>query len=292
MLKNARFKITKMLPDKLYLSLRYKSRFGRFPNFKSPKTFSEKIQWLKLYDRRPEYTTMVDKYAVKKYVANKIGEQYIIPTLGVWDKFDDIDFDNLPNQFVLKCTHDSGGLIICRDKAKLVKKTAKKKIEESLKRNFYYIGREWPYKKVKPRIIAEKYMEDSETTELRDYKFFCFNGEPVYCQVISNRSKDETIDFFDMNWNHQEFTGLALPNKNFSIYPIPMPFTLDQMINSARVLAKDIPFIRVDFYEIKKKMYFGELTFYPTSGFGKFSPDNWNLIIGKKLQFPNNEKSE
>ncbi|SFX41948.1 ATP-grasp fold amidoligase family protein [Ruminococcus sp. XPD3002] len=278
----------KKMEDKKYLKKMYLGRMGYSINLESPKKFNEKLQWLKLYDRKPEYTTMVDKYAVKKYVADIIGEQYIIPTLGVWDRFEDIDFDKLPNQFVLKCTHDSGGLVICRDKSKFDFKSARKKINKCLKRNYYYIGREQPYKNVVPRIIAEQYMEDTQNTDLRDYKFFCFNGEPVYCQVISERTSNETIDFFDMEWNHQEFTGLALPNEPFSSSPIPIPIPtqFDEMKKVAKILAKESAFLRVDFYEVKGNLYFGELTFYPASGFGVFSPDKYNLIIGKMLKLP------
>ena len=170
-------KLLRILPDKLYIQLQYFYHFYRFANLKNPQTFNEKLQWLKLYDRNPLYTTMVDKYKVKEYVANIIGKEYIIPTLAVYNNVEDIDFDRLPNQFVLKCNHDSGGLVICKDKSKLDKKGAIKKLSKALKNNFYYNGREWPYKNVKPCVIAEQYMEDSETEELRDYKFFCFNGD-------------------------------------------------------------------------------------------------------------------
>lgn len=278
--------IIKLMPAKLYLELMFRRRIGKKLNLDNPRTFNEKLQWLKLYDRRPEYTTMVDKYAVKKYIADIIGKEYIIPTLGVWKNFDEIDFSKLPNQFVLKCTHDSGGLVICRDKNKFDIESARKKINKSLNRNYYYAGREWPYKNVPPRIIAEQYMEDSETSELRDYKFFCFDGEPIYCQVISDRSTVETIDFYDIKWIHQPFTGLAVPPKPFGKIPIPIPKTFENMKKSAKLLSKNIPFVRVDFYEINGKMYFGELTFYPAAGFGKFSPDEWNQKIGNMINLP------
>ena len=164
----------KFMSDEAYLKFMYKLKMKRKLNLSDPQTFNEKLQWLKIYDRKPEYTTMVDKYEAKKYVADIIGEEYIIPTLGVWDRFEDIDFDELPDQFVLKCTHDSGGLVICRDKSKLDLKAAKKKINKSLKRNYYWIGREWPYKNVRPRIIAEKFMTDPTSDDLQDYKFFFF----------------------------------------------------------------------------------------------------------------------
>ena len=171
------------LPDKYILKREYRLRMGIPLNLQNPQIFNEKLQWLKLYDRNPLYTTLVDKYAVKKWVSEKIGEQYVIPTLGIWEKFEDIDFDKLPNKFVLKCTHDSGGLVICKDKTKFDIESAKNKLNKSLKQNYYYSLREWPYKNVSPRIIAEKYMEDSRDAELRDYKFYTFNGEPKFIQI-------------------------------------------------------------------------------------------------------------
>lgn len=279
------FQLAKIIPDQFYLALRFKRRFGRFPNYNNPKSFSEKLQWLKLYDRRPEYTTMVDKYAVKKYVADRIGEQYIIPTLGVWDEFDDIDFDKLPNQFVLKCTHDSGGLVICKDKSELDIEEARKRINISLKRNFYYIGREWPYKNVKPRIIAEQYMEDSDTEELRDYKFFCFDGVVRAMFIASERQSenDETkFDFFDENFNHLPFTN-GHPNADV---PPSKPACFDQMKQLASQLSKGIPHLRVDFYEVDGKIYFGELTFSHWSGLMPFKPEEWDYKFGSWIKLP------
>lgn len=221
---------------------------------------------------------MVDKYEVKKYVADIIGEQYIIPTLGVWDRVEDIDFDSLPNQFVLKCTHDSGGLVICRDKNKLDISSAKNKLKKSLKSNYYLHGREWPYKDVKPRIIAEQYMVDESGYELKDYKFFCFHGEPKYCQVISGRDTEMCVDFYDGNWRHQPFHEPA--EYPFSQSEIRKPLMYDKMIELAKVLSQDIPFVRIDFYDINGAIYFGEITFFPTSGLGEFSPNEWNYKFG------------
>jgi len=273
------------LPDKQYLKLRYYIDMGKKLNLKAPKTFNEKIQWLKLYDRKPVYTTMVDKYEVKKYVADRIGEAYIIPTLGVWNSFAEIDFDALPNQFVLKCTHDSGGLVICKDKNTFDEAAAKKKIEASLRTNFYLIGREWPYKDVKPRIIAEKYMEDCETRELRDYKFFCFNGEPKALFVATDRQtpgEEVKFDFFDMDYAHIDVrnghqNARALPKK-------PQQFEL--MKELAAKLSKDIPHVRVDFYEVDGKVYFGEMTFFHFSGFVPFEPDEWDYTFGSWIALP------
>ena len=278
----------RFISDEQYLKMRLEDLFGSKPDLENPRTFCEKLQWLKLHDRNPAYTAMVDKYEVKRHVAEKIGEQYIIPTIGVWDSFDEIDFDALPEQFVLKCTHDSGGLVICRDKSNFDMAKARQKINRSLKRNYYYLGREWPYKNVKPRIIAEKYMEDSGSEELKDYKFFCFEGVPGYCQVISDRSTNEKIDFFDMSWNHQPFVGvigLTLDVGNSDV-PVSKPVSFETMKELSQKLAAGIPFCRVDFYEVNGQLFFGEVTFYPASGFGKFTPDEWNTILGDRIHLP------
>lgn len=283
-----------LLPDKLFLSLRFRCLMGKWIDWKNPKTFTEKIQWLKIYNRKPEYTTMVDKYAVKQYVADRIGDEYIIPTLGVWDKTEDIDWDSLPDQFVLKTTHGggSGGVVICQDKSKLDKSAAVTKLNESMRSDIYSNLREWPYKNVPKRIIAEKFMapvKETVLTDLPDYKFFCFNGEPKYCQVIRNRHIKETIDFYDMDWNHQEFVGLNPMAGNGST-PVDRPEHLEEMIEVCKKLSKDIPFVRVDLYVIDNKEYFGELTFYPASGVGHFAPEEWNSYLGKMLTLPELEK--
>ena len=275
----------RFLPDSCYIRLRFYQRFGKWPNLKNPQTFSEKLQWLKLHDRNPLYTTLVDKYAVKKWVADKIGEEYIIPTLGVWNSFDEIDFNTLPNQFVLKTTHDSGGVVICRDKSKFDKDAARKKLTKSLKHNFYDRGKEWHYKNVKPRIIAESFLSDGVHSDLADYKFLCFNGNPAYCQVITERSIDEKVDFFDMEWKYQEFTGLMKAFPHATKEP-NKPFCFEQMKEFCHQLAINIPFVRVDFYEINGKLSFGEMTFFPASGFGKFTPNKWNKKIGDLIQLP------
>ena len=283
------------LPDKLYLSLRYRCIMGHWIDWKNPKTFTEKIQWLKVYNRKPEYTTMVDKYAVKKYVAERIGEEYIIPTLCVWDKPEDIDWKVLPNQFVLKTTHGggSGGVIICKDKNTLDKQEAINKLRSSFDSDIYSNLREWPYKNVPKRIIAEKFITPEEkplSSDLPDYKFFCFNGEPKYCQVIRDRHSQETIDFYDMDWNHQEFVGLN-PIAHKGQTEVVRPSHLDDMIKICQELAKDIPFVRVDLYVIGDKKYFGELTLYPASGLGVFTPNDWDERIGKLLLLPDVSKS-
>lgn len=267
-----------VLPDRSYLRIKYNLAMGKKLDLKNPQTFNEKLQWLKLYSRKPEYTCMVDKYEAKQYVAQKIGEEYIIPTLGVWDNFDDIDFDSLPNQFVLKCTHDSSGLIIVRDKAELDQVAAKKKIEKSLKKNYYYLSREWPYKNVKPRIIAEKYMQDGKTVNLPVYKILNFAGEPQIIQAIQNdKTEFETIDYFDTNWNRFDLKQ-NFPNSD---YPIKRPECFEDMLELAKKLSQNIPHIRTDFYVINGKLYFSEFTFYSDAGFAPFSPECWDRKLGE-----------
>ena len=273
------------MSDEKYLKILYKLRTGQKLNLDDPQTFNEKLQWLKLHDRRPEYTTMVDKYAVKKYVADKIGKQYIIPTLGAWDKFDDIDFDKLPDQFVLKCTHDSGGLVICRDKSKLDIKAAKKKLNRCLKHNYYWGNREWCYKNVKPRIIAEKYMEEKGKAVPEDYKIYCMNGEPKYIVVFHNRfdsSKPLSETVYDTNWQPQHISL----DEHFAVSEeiTLKPECLDEILDITKALCADIPQVRVDFYIIENRIYFGEITLYTASGFQKMIPENMDIRLGQMLQ--------
>lgn len=277
------------LPDKTYLQLLYRFKMGHRLDLNHPKTFTEKIQWLKLYNRRPEYTLMVDKYAVKKYVADIIGEKYIIPTLGVWNKPEDIDWDALPNEFVLKTTYGggSGGVVICKDKKTFDRNKAILTLRDSMDSDIYRSLREWPYKDVKRRVLAEKYMVPKDMInnpiyDLSDYKFFCFNGEPKYCQVIRNRHSKESIDFYDMNWRHQEFVGLN-PIASNGINPVPRPLLLDEMICICHKLSENMKFVRIDMYVIDNRIYFGEITFYPASGIGLFNPDKWNTELGNLI---------
>lgn len=264
-------------------------------NLKTPKTFSEKLQWLKLYDRNPEYTKMVDKYAVKEYVAGIIGDEYIIPTLGVWDKPEDIEWEKLPEKFVLKTTHDGGGcgVVICKNKDSFDKDNAVSKLRQSLQHNTYKGGREWPYKNVPRRIIAEQLLEARpEVADLPDYKWYCFNGEPKYCQVIQNRHSKETIDFFDTEWNHQEFVGLnpaAGPAAGPAAVMPRRPKHLETQIRIAHKMSKGLYFARIDLFETFDKTYFGEITFYPMSGLGVFNPEKYNLILGQMLELPYNK---
>ena len=274
------------LKDITFLKYKYYTKTGNRLNVLEPQTFNEKLQWLKLYDRKENYTEMVDKYAVKEYVANIIGEEYIIPTLGIYNNFDEIDLEKLPNKFVIKCTHDSGGLIVCKNKNELDIKKARKKINKSLKTNYYYCGREWPYKNVKPRIIVEKYMEDKKTKELRDYKFFCFNGIPKLMFIATDRGKKETkFNYYDLKFNKLEIKQ-HYPNDDRVIFK---PQNFDKMIELSKKLSKGIPHVRVDWYEINGKMYFGELTFYHFSGFEPFKPEEWDYRLGEWLQLPKKE---
>lgn len=273
------------MSDEKYLKMLWRLKFHKSLNLDNPQTFNEKLQWLKIHDRKPIYTTMADKYAVKKYVADKIGGKYIIPTLGVWESFEDINFDILPNQFVLKCTHDSGGIIIVKDKNNFDKKSTRKLLERNLIRNFYYCGREWPYKNVPPRIIAEKYMEDSQDKELRDYKFDCFDGKVHALLLVTNRHGKGKMyfDYFD-----SEFSHLNLTNHWHSNAPVTprKPYSFDTMIELAKILSTGIPHVRVDFYEMNGRVYFGEMTFYDNSGFLKIHPDDWEIEWGNLIRLP------
>lgn len=275
-----------LFSDKIYLQLMFRCKMGYKLDLSNPKSFSEKIQWLKLNNRNPLYTTLVDKYAVKNYVAKIIGEDHIIPILGVWNSAEKIDFDSLPNKFVLKTTNGGGGnVLVCKNKLTLNREASIKKMDMQLKqRSIYKTYREWPYKNVTPRIIAEKYMED-ENGELNDYKFFCFNGKPQYCQVIRDRFTKETIDFYDLEWNHMPFVGLNPVVEN-GLNPVEKPRCLKALIEACESLSEGIPFVRVDFFVINNQFYFGEMTFYPASGLGAFRPMEWNYRLGDLIKLP------
>ena len=270
--------------DRFFLKLIYKNRFGKKLNLKHPTVFTEKLQWMKLYDRQPIYTQMVDKYRCKELAASLIGSEYIVPTLGVWDAFDEIDFSVLPQQFVLKCTHDSGGAVICKDKATFEPEKAKAVIERALKRNYFYHSREWPYKDVKPRIIAEPYLEDSRDGELRDYKFFTFDGQPRYLYIAQGRGKTgETFaDFYDMDFNHLD---LKIDHET-APQPPHIPENFERMKELALKLSQGTKALRVDFYEVNGKVYLGELTLFHCSGFVPFRPPVWDEIWGKQVPLP------
>ena len=271
-----------LIPDELFLKVKFRLTMGYWMDFTHPTTYNEKLQWLKLYDRRPEYTQMVDKAAVKEWVAQRIGAQYVIPTIGVWDKAEDVQWSELPNQFVAKVTHDSGGIVVCKDKARLDIEAAKKLLNDSLRRDYFALTREWPYKKVPRRIIVEKYMVDESGYELKDYKFFCFNGEPKMLFVATDRenpNEETKFDFFDMNFELLPFVN---GHKHAKTTPVK-PKGFDRMVEVARQLSKGIPHVRVDLYDINGEVYFGEMTFFHWSGFVPFEPREWDTEIGKWL---------
>ena len=269
------FRIFRLIPDNLYLKIKFRIKMNKKLDLNNPQSFNEKLQWLKLYDRKPEYTRYVDKYEVRSYIKETIGEEYLIPLLGVYNSFDEIDFENLPNQFVLKCTHDSGGIIICSDKSRFDVNVAEKKINKCLRKNYFYHGREWPYKNIKPKIICEKYMVDESKTELKDYKFFCFDGCPKALYVATDRGHDTRFNFYDIN-----FKPLGIKQH----YDNSTKEGFDKMLELSKELSKEIPHIRVDFYDINGEVFFGELTFYHLSGFDKFDPDVYDEIFGSWIQ--------
>ena len=258
--------------DEKYLKYVFKEKTKEDLNLNNPKTFNEKLQWLKLYNRNPIYTNMVDKYEVRKFVKETIGEEYLIPCLGIYDSVKEIDFDKLPNKFVLKTTHDSGTVLICKDKKTFDKKAAIKKLKKRLNRKYFYLYREWPYKNVKPRIIAEQYMNNENKGSLNDYKFYCFNGEPKLMFIVIDRSTDPKANFYDMSFKK---INLKQSYQNFD-----KPKQFDEMIRLCRELSKGISHVRVDFYIINDKVYFGELTFFDAAGFDKFNPDKYDQILG------------
>ena len=281
-------KVLRILPDPIYLRLVYYKNLKKLPDLKHPKTLNEKLQWLKLHDRRKEYSRMVDKVEAKGYVASIIGEEYIIPTLGVWDNVDDIDFDRLPNQFVMKCNHDSHGVIICRDKEKLDIEATREFFRNRLKINGFWYGREWPYKNVKPKILAEEYISDStDGNDLNDYKFYCF-GDYVDSVMVSieRATGNPKFYFFDRDWNLKRYNkrGKEAP----ADFSIPQPPNTDQMFNIAETLSKAVnaAFLRVDLYNVNGKIYFGELTLYPASGFDGNRLLETDLYFGSLVKLP------
>lgn len=280
----------KHLSDEKFIRKAYKVRMGKELSLENPTTYNEKLQWLKLNDRNPLYTQMVDKYEVKKIVASAIGEEYIIPTLGVWDKFEDIDFDKLPKQFVLKCTHNSGGLVICKDKSNLNLEKAKQKINRSLAFDYYYNSREWPYKNVQPRIIAEQYMENADGSAIDDYKIQCFDGNVDNIMVCVGRFEKSGVHYhyFDKEWNYLPYCPYeGINGENVNIAP---PEKLNEMLEIAEKLSKGIPQLRVDLYEIKGQVYFGELTFFTSSGFDTTITEEADQILGSKLVLRNTKE--
>ena len=278
--------IGRWMNDRSFIRWEYFSGMGKFPDLDNPTTYNEKLQWLKLHDIHREYSKLVDKYESKEVVRRLIGDEYIIPTLAVYDSLDEIDFDKLPNQFVLKTTHDSGGVVVCPDKTKLDRKAARRKLEKSLRHNFFYEHREYPYKDVKPRIIAEKYMVDESGTELKDYKFFCFDGKCKMLFIATDRNTgDVKFDFYDPDFNHLPF----VQGHPWATKEIKKPEGFSKMIALAEELSKGFRHVRVDLYDINGKIYFGELTFFHFSGNVPFEPEIWDYKIGEWLKLPETE---
>ncbi|WP_051910457.1 ATP-grasp fold amidoligase family protein [Carnobacterium pleistocenium] len=278
-------KLLSKIPDSFIIKIHYYLRMGTKLNLENPKTLNEKLQWLKLYDRKPEYSKMADKYSVREFIKNTIGDEYLIPLLGVWENFEDIEFNSLPNKFVLKANHNSGGIIICRDKGELDVLKSAKLFNSWLSRNYYQSSREWQYKNIKPLIIAEKYMDDGNKKGLTDYKFFCFNGEPNFVYLSSGLENHSTayMSFYDLD-------GSKLPFKrsDYSEFPVDpkLPQNFSKMIELASILSKATksPFMRVDFYEIEGSIFFSELTFRPNAGMIPFEPKEYDEKLGELVK--------
>lgn len=268
----------RFIPDKLYLQMYYFAKFKKLCNFREPTTFTEKLQWLKLYDKNPLYSSLVDKVSVRDYVEKIIGSQYLIPLIGgPWNNANEIPYHILPDQFVLKCTHDSGSVVICKNKDLLDKDAVAKKLNSSLKINYYWISREWPYKSVPPRIIAEGLLTNDETSnDLTDYKVMCFDGEPKLIQVHKGRFQNHTQDFYDDKWNKLDLRQETPMSKETTEEP---PF-LQEMLDNSRKLSAVFPQVRVDWYYAQGRLFFGELTLFDSGGFESFYPQEYNALIG------------
>lgn len=284
----AKTKISHLIPDKIMLKMQFRLLMDMKLDLEHPKTFNEKLQWLKLYDRNPKTIELVDKYKVREYVELKIGEEYLIPLIGVWNDYESINFDSLPNEFVIKCTHDSGSVVVCEDKNKIDLDKVKDKIKHGLKNNMFWHGREWPYKNVKPRIIVEKFMKDYKTDELRDYKFFCFGGDVKFFKIDYDRFTYHRANYYSKSGELLPFGEKICP-PDYS-RSIKMPVNLEKMIELAEILSSGYCFMRVDFYEVNNKIYFGELTFFPASGLSAFTDNSWDYEIGSYVKLPQKRK--
>ena len=279
--REIRIKISKLLsivPSKPYLKFVYRMKTGRKLNLSNPQGFNDKLNCLKLNDIHPEYTKLVDKLAVREYIKEKLDEEYLFPLLGYWERFDDIDFDSLPDKFVLKCNHDSGSVKLIRDKNTVDIAELKKFFDGRMKINAYCLGREYPYKDVKPCIMAEKFMEAENG--LNDYKFFCFNGQAKMLLIVTDREHDLRNDFYDENYNHLNVKR----GHEFADYQIPKPVCFEEMKQIVSKLSQEMRFVRLDFYEVDGKIYFGEFTFFPAGGFWLFEPEEWELKLGGFLE--------
>ncbi len=272
----------RFIPDKVMIQVEYRLKMHKRLNLNSPSTFNEKLQWLKLYNRKDLYTQMVDKYMARELIKERIGEEYLVPIYGAWDNVKDIPFKDLPEEFVLKCTHDSGSVIVVRNKEDLDIRKVKKFLKSRLKKNAFWYGREWPYKNVKPRIIAEKLLKDVRYDNLPVFKIFCFSGEPrIIQQLLNDKQLDETVDYFDINWNRLNMKQ-RFPNSDT---PIEKPVRLNEMLEIARKLACGVPFLRIDLYEVDSKIIFSECTFFTDAGYSVFEPEeeHWDERLGKLI---------
>ena len=271
------------VPDAIYLKILYRLFLGESCNLKNPIKYNEKLQWLKLHDRKPEYARMVDKYEVRAYIADVLGEEYLIPSYGVYDSFEEIDFSKLPEQFVLKCTHDSGSVEICKDITTFDRKRAGERLANAMKRNYYSTYREWPYKTIRPRIVVEKYLSD-ENGDLKDYKILCFNGKAKLIEIHEDRFTTghvHTQTFYDREWNKLDIVqeGL-LPTTE----PMKKPEQLEQMIEMSEKIGKDMYHVRIDWYLVGEQIYFGEITFFDGSGFTRFMNEKDDEYFGRLIQ--------
>ena len=278
--------VHRVIPDKIYLHIKYRYHMGKKLNLKQPESFNEKLQWLKLYDRNPQYPLLVDKYAVRNYVKERIGEEHLVPLIGVYEKYEDINFELLPEQFVMKPNHTSGDIYFCKDIRSIDHIRLKKYINKWIKKNQFWYGREWPYKYIKPLILCEKYLINTSGEELKDYKFLCFKGEVLCSFVCLNRFSPGglNVDFYDIDWNLMPFERhYARSNTT-----IPKPYTYSKMIHYSEILSTGLPFARIDFYESDRRLFFSEITLYPGSGFEEFSPESYDYLLGNWLKIPIN----
>ena len=281
--------LTDWVPDEMHLKIMYRRYLGCYPNFNSPVGFNEKINWLKMHDRQPIYTHLVDKYEVKSWVADKVGAQYVTPAISRWDSVDSITIDSLPDQFVLKTNHDCGGIAICRDKAQFDLASAKKMLKNHLQRNYYYGCREWPYKDVTRCVFAEEYLEQCGASDLIDYKFYCFDGNPAFLYVSQGMERHETAHISFINLEDWSFAPFGRSDyAPFDVLP-EKPASFEQMLEIAKALSEGMPFVRVDLFEIDGLPRFSEMTFHPCAGFMPFEPVAWDRRLGDLLHLPARE---